>query len=82
MIKEDLANFDIPAIREFQRKSKRPDLSHIPETYDQCEEGVREMVDTVLLNLRRRYGYSQQSALDTVVFALRKNIVDLSSLLS
>jgi predicted Ser/Thr protein kinase len=53
-----------------------------PARYEGMPAVVREMVDTVLLNLRRRYHYSQQSALDTVVFALRKQIIEFETLIS
>ena len=39
-------------------------------------EGVRPYADEILVNMQRRFGYSKESALDTILFALRKRIID------
>ncbi len=52
-----------------------------PERYARCPREVRDLADTVILNLERRFGYSKQCALDTVVFALRKGVVTFSDII-
>lgn len=53
-----------------------------PDRYAAYPKQVRDVVETVLLNLERRFGYSKQSALDTVVFAVRKGVVSFAELIS
>jgi len=43
---------------------------------------IRELVETILHNLSRRRGYTRGIALRTVVYALRKDIVELSKILN
>ena len=49
------------------------------ETYD---ERVRRYSDEILVNMQRRFGYSKESALDTILFALRKRIIDFDEIIS
>ena len=53
-----------------------------PEKYDSYDEKVRQHAEDILQNLKRRFGYSQESALDTVLFALRKCIIDFDEIIS
>jgi len=53
-----------------------------PENYDSYEEKVRKFAEEILQNMRRRFGYSSESALDTVLFALRKHIIDFEEIIS
>jgi len=42
---------------------------------------TRDLVETILQNMINRFGYTESIALDTVVFALRKQIVDFSKMI-
>ena len=53
-----------------------------PEKYDSYDEKVRQHAEDILQNMKRRFGYSQESALDTVLFALRKRIIDFNEIIS
>jgi predicted Ser/Thr protein kinase len=53
-----------------------------PERYEAFSQEVRDFVETIILNMRRRFGYSKQSALETVIFALRKDIIDFAQIIS
>ncbi len=53
-----------------------------PAKYQGYASKVRNMVESVLDNMVVRYHYSRKIALDTVVFALRKEIVDLGDIIS
>ncbi|MEN9360772.1 MAG: hypothetical protein RL095_2307 [Verrucomicrobiota bacterium] len=52
-----------------------------PEKYARCADKVRDFVETFINNMGARFGYSEEIALDTVIFALRRNIVDLSEVI-
>ncbi|MDX1569703.1 MAG: hypothetical protein R3200_04395 [Xanthomonadales bacterium] len=51
------------------------------ERFLKAPEEARAMVDKVLLNMKSRFGYPYQIALDTIVFAIRKEIVDFAKIL-
>ncbi len=53
-----------------------------PKKYVQCSEIVREQVETILKNLVERFGYPEEIALDTVIYAIRKGIIDFSDILA
>lgn len=53
-----------------------------PEKYDSYDDRVRAFVEEILQNMARRFGYSSESALDTVLFGLRKKIIDFSEIIS
>lgn len=53
-----------------------------PEVYEQFSDDVRNLVEAVLTNMVTRYQYPPSIALDTVVFALRKNIVNFEDMIS
>jgi len=53
-----------------------------PEKYDSYGERVRGYSEEILQNMTRRFGYSTESALDTVLFALRKKIIDFGEIIS
>jgi hypothetical protein len=53
-----------------------------PEKYDTYDERVRNFAEEILQNMTRRFGYSGESALDTVLFALRKKVIDFSEIIS
>jgi hypothetical protein len=52
------------------------------DKYEQMSQEVRELVEIVLSNMERRFGYSRQSALETVVFALRTEVLDFADVIS
>lgn len=59
----------------FQRKNN-------PGIYRSYSVEIRNLVETILKNMEERFRYSETIALDTVVFALRKGIVDFKELIS
>jgi len=52
------------------------------ERYEKYNEKVKMLVDNILLNMGKRFGYSQPSALDTILYALRKNIISFVDIIS
>lgn len=59
----------------FHKKNDPKRLTHYPPK-------IREFTKTIIHNLNKLFGYSPEIALDTVVFALRKNIVKFEEILS
>jgi len=53
-----------------------------PETYETYDERVRRYADEILANMQRRFGYSKESALDTILFPLRKRVIDFEEIIS
>jgi len=52
-----------------------------PKKYRRYGEEIIELVETIIKNLTSRFGYSRDIALDTVVFALRHNVVDFAKMI-
>lgn len=51
------------------------------EKYAQLPPNVQQLVDQILSNLTLRSDYTRSMALDTVVFAIRKQVVDFAAIL-
>jgi len=49
-----------------------------PEKYKKYNSEIKELVEVILSNMVKRFGYSYPLALGTVVYALRKNVIDFS----
>ena len=52
-----------------------------PEKYESLPRPVRDFAETIIVNMERRFHYSKQSALDTILFAIRKEILDFGDIL-
>jgi len=52
-----------------------------PERLGQYSEKTQDMLENIIDNMCRLYRYSEEIALDTIVFAIRKNIVRLEEIL-
>jgi len=52
-----------------------------PDRYKNYNAEVRELVDIILYNMVKRFNYSYQVALGTIIYALHKNIVDFSKII-
>ncbi len=57
---------------------KLNDLNH----YKSIDLGVQKLVETIITNMHQRFGYSRSIALTTIVYALRKDIVNFKEILS
>ncbi|MEM0968862.1 MAG: hypothetical protein AAGJ31_05900 [Verrucomicrobiota bacterium] len=53
-----------------------------PEQYEKQSAVVRDQVDVIQRNLGDRFDYPEDIALDTVVYALRKEIIDFASIIA
>ncbi len=53
-----------------------------PSDYEVFPPAIRKFVSTILNNMTQRYGYSERNALDTIIFALRKNIIHFDDIIS
>ena len=61
---------------------KRELRDNYVDNYSKYSENIKNFVETILDNMVTRFKYSRQIALDTVIFALRKDIVDFSKIIS
>lgn len=52
-----------------------------PEKFGKYSPEIRHLVDIILRNMVNRFGYSYPIALGTVVYALRKNVVDFARII-
>ncbi len=52
------------------------------DKYNTYDEKTRKYAEEIILNMERRFQYSKESALDTILFALRKRIVDFAEIIS
>ena len=52
------------------------------EQYANCHVEIRTLVEKILKNMVDRFGYSEEIATDTIVFALRKNIVSFQDIIT
>ncbi|PCI30429.1 MAG: hypothetical protein COB67_01925 [SAR324 cluster bacterium] len=55
---------------------------HDPERFEQYTPKIKNFLQNIIRNMCRRYNYSPEIALDTIVFALRKQIVQFEKILS
>ena len=53
-----------------------------PDEYSSQDAEVQHYIEEILLNMQRRFRYSKDSALDTILYALRKDIVDFEEIIS
>jgi len=56
--------------------------SYDRKKYDKCPEGIRNFIENVIGNMQRRYKYSEEIAVDTIIFAIRNNIIDFSKIIN
>ena len=50
--------------------------------FNRCDVQVKAFAAEIIDNMARRFSYSREGALDTLLFALRKNVVDFSDIIS
>ena len=55
---------------------KRELRDNYVDNYSKYSDNIKNFVENILDNMVQRFKYSRQIALDTVIFALRKDIVD------
>lgn len=53
-----------------------------PEQYEHHTKEMRQFTESVISNMTERFDYSRDIALDTIVLALRKDIIDFEEILS
>lgn len=53
-----------------------------PEAFERATPVVRQFVERILQNMQTRYRYPASIALTTIVFALRKGVIDFRNILS
>jgi predicted Ser/Thr protein kinase len=53
-----------------------------PLLYENTDPSLKEIVETILDNLCSRFNYSRPIALDTIIFAIRKNVVNFKEMIS
>lgn len=54
---------------------------NLPKNYLNYARPVRDFVEKTLDNMSKRFGYSRSIALDTIIYALRKNIIDFAKII-
>lgn len=55
---------------------------HDQERYQSYSDELKEFLETIIKNMINRYSYSEEIALDTIIYALRKNIIDFAKIIS
>lgn len=55
---------------------------HDPERYSSYGDELKNFLETIIKNMVNRYHYSPAVALDTIIYALRKNIIDFAKIIS
>ena len=50
--------------------------------YNKLNESIKHNVESIIQNMVSRFSYSKEIALDTIVFALRQNILDFSKIIN
>ncbi|MBN2736625.1 MAG: hypothetical protein JXR70_06560 [Spirochaetales bacterium] len=53
-----------------------------PDKYKSFPPEIKDLVDTILNNMVKRFGYSYPIALGTIVYALRKGVIDFKTIIS
>ena len=57
-------------------------LRNSPDEFENQPSEIRHLVKLVLNNMTKRYRYSERNALDTIIFALRKEIIRFEDIIS
>ncbi len=55
---------------------------NMPDEYEEYPSELKAFIQTVLSNMTKRYNYSERNALDTIIFALRKDIIKFEEIIS
>ncbi|NQZ58217.1 MAG: hypothetical protein HRT88_12230, partial [Lentisphaeraceae bacterium] len=55
--------------------------SYDSKKYEKCSEEIRDFIENVISNMQVRYKYSEDIALDTIIFAIRNNIIDFATII-
>jgi predicted Ser/Thr protein kinase len=53
-----------------------------PDEFNKCPQIIRDFVHNILANMTKRFDYSERNALDTIVFAIRKDIIRFDEIIS
>ena len=53
-----------------------------PRKYKKVSDEIKVQVDTILRNMTERYNYPPEIALDTVIYAIRNDVIDFSEILA
>lgn len=53
-----------------------------PARYKKCNESIRKLVEMVINNMVRNNGYSEDMALETIIYALTEHVIDFSEILN
>lgn len=53
-----------------------------PDDFEAYPSEIKKFIGTILGNMVKRYGYSERNALDTIIFALRKDIIRFEEIIS
>jgi predicted Ser/Thr protein kinase len=56
--------------------------SYDSQKYDKCIPELKDFVEVVLRNMQSRFNYSEDIALDTIIGAIRNDIVDFSKIIN
>ncbi|MBN1413115.1 MAG: hypothetical protein JW969_19905 [Spirochaetales bacterium] len=56
-------------------------MQNSTEKYKSYQPEIRELAESILENMVKRFGYSHQIALGTIVYALRKSVIDFSQII-
>lgn len=67
-------------VHHWLRTEATPQFDH-PAIPARSPGPLEQLADQILSNLAVRSGYTQAMALDTVVFAIRKQVVDFAAIL-
>jgi predicted Ser/Thr protein kinase len=56
--------------------------SYDVKKYEKCKPEMKEFVENVIQNMRSRFNYSEEIAVDTVIFAIRNEIIDFKEIIN
>ena len=56
--------------------------SYDTKKYDRCTDEIKDFIENVLQNMQSRFSYSEQIALDTIIYAIRKEIIDFATIIN
>ncbi len=57
-------------------------MQNDPAKYDKAPEDIKKQVEIILRNLEQRFDYPKEIALDTVIYAIRNDVIDFGEVLS
>ena len=53
-----------------------------PHKFAKCDKEIKDLIQLILFNMSKRFGYSHKLALESIIFALDNKIINFTEILN